>query len=59
VEVTLPAFRCAIPTRPQDGLPADPSVLRTIVRETGQNLGVYAVVRAPGAVRVGDPVALE
>jgi hypothetical protein len=45
-------------TQPQGDLPRDPSVLRTIVRDANQNVGVYASTAAPGAIRVGDPVAL-
>ncbi len=54
----MPTVRCSMPTHAQVGLGKDPSVLRTIVRETDQNLGVYADVVAPGRVAVGDPVEL-
>jgi hypothetical protein len=30
--------------------------MRTVVREANQCVGVYAVVREPGEVGVGDPV---
>jgi MOSC domain-containing protein YiiM len=46
-----------MPTRAQADLPADPRIMRAIVRE-GHNLGVYAAVVEPGEVRAGDPVAL-
>jgi MOSC domain-containing protein YiiM len=42
----------------QADLPKDPSVLRAIVREADQCLGLYASVHTPGTVSVGDPVAL-
>ncbi|MEM7691495.1 MAG: hypothetical protein AAF194_03495, partial [Pseudomonadota bacterium] len=29
---------------------------RAIERETGRHLGIYASVKTPGLVRVGDPV---
>ncbi len=58
IGVDLPAFRCAIPAHPQPGLSRDPALLRTIVRQLDQNLGVYASVRSPGRVAVGDPVEL-
>jgi hypothetical protein len=45
-------------TQAQPGLPKDPSVLRTIVRDGNQNLGVYASVVSPGAVRIGDRVEI-
>jgi len=54
----MPTVRCSMTTRAQPDLPADTQVLRTIVREGAQNLGVYASVVEPGAVAVGDPVEL-
>lgn len=52
----VPTIRCAMPMHAQSGLPRDPSVLRTIVREADQCLGLYASVLEPGTVRVGDAV---
>ena len=40
----------------QEGLPKDPSILRSIVKDADQNLGVYANVSTPGEVRLGDVV---
>ena len=54
----MPAPRCSMTIQAQAGLPKDPRVLRTIVREAGQNLGLYAGVQSPGAVSVGDEVEL-
>jgi uncharacterized protein YcbX len=54
----MPTARCGMTTHAQDGLPKDPSVLRTIVASAGQNLGAYANVTRPGRVAVGDPVTL-
>jgi uncharacterized protein YcbX len=54
----LPTMRCSMVAQPQPGLPKDPSVLRAIVRDAGQNLGLYASVAAGGTVAVGDPVVL-
>jgi MOSC domain-containing protein len=51
-------MRCSMVTQPQPGVPKDPSVLRAIVRDAGQNLGVYASIASGGAVAVGDPVLL-
>jgi MOSC domain-containing protein YiiM len=42
----------------QAGLEKDPSVLRTIVRDADQSLGIYASVVTPGEIRVGDTVEL-
>jgi MOSC domain-containing protein YiiM len=45
-------------TLPTADLPKDPTVLRTVVREADQNLGIYARIETPGVVHVGDPVTL-
>jgi uncharacterized protein YcbX len=54
----IPTPRCGMTIQAQAGLAKDPSVLRTIVRDAGQNLGIYASVVTPGEVRVGDRVEL-
>lgn len=56
--ISIPTMRCSMPTQAVDELPHDPSVLRTIVRDADQNLGVYATVEQPGTVAVGDPIEL-
>ncbi len=58
VKVEMPVVRCSMTTQPQGDLPKDPSVLRTIVRQSAQNVGAYASVVSAGTVRVGDPVEL-
>lgn len=58
VKGELPTIRCAMPMHAQADLPRDPSVLRTIVREANQCLGVYASVIEAGSVATGDPVEL-
>jgi uncharacterized protein YcbX len=58
LSVTMPTVRCVMTTLAADDLPKDPSVLRTIVRDANQNLGVYATVQQPGRVAVGDTVEL-
>lgn len=50
--------RCVMVTRGFADLPDDRSVLRRVIREADQNLGVYATVTRPGTVRRGDPVTL-
>ena len=52
----LLTVRCAMPMHAQADLPRDPTVLRTIVREAAQCLGLYASVIEPGSVAVGDAV---
>jgi uncharacterized protein YcbX len=58
IKLEMPTVRCVMTTQAQPGLPKDPSVLRTIVRDGNQNLGVYASVVSPGAVRIGDRVEI-
>ena len=54
-----PAVRCGMTTHAQDGLPKDPSILRTIVRQADQNLGAYASPVTTATVAVGDAVELR
>jgi hypothetical protein len=55
LEIDVPCPRCVMPTRAVDAsVPADRSILRHIVRELDQNLGVYARIVSPGSVSVGD-----
>ncbi len=55
IEFLSPCPRCVMVTRAVGSdIPADRDVLRHMVRELDQNLGVYARVVEPGAVRVGD-----
>ena len=56
--ITIQAMRCSMTTHAAGDLPKDPSVLRTIVRDSNQNLGVYATVKESGPVAVGDMVDL-
>jgi len=59
-EVSIPAGcpRCVMTTHGFADLPADRSIMRTLVRETDQVLGVYGTVVGAGTVRVGDEVEL-
>jgi MOSC domain-containing protein len=54
----VPTARCGMTTHPQQDLPRDPSVLRSIVKDADQNLGIYASVHAPGSVAIDDFVEL-
>ena len=58
VKCEIPAVRCGMTTNAQKDLPKDNSVLRTIVKEAQQNLGVYANVIGSGRVSEGDRVEL-
>ena len=55
VEFGAPCPRCVMVTREiTNDIPTDRAVLRHIVGDLDQNLGVYATIVTPGAVRVGD-----
>jgi uncharacterized protein YcbX len=54
----IPCARCGMTTHAQHELPKDPSILRSIVKDADQNLGMYASVLRPGEVRKGDQVEL-
>ncbi|HEY0727807.1 MAG TPA: MOSC N-terminal beta barrel domain-containing protein [Pyrinomonadaceae bacterium] len=54
----IPTTRCGTTIQAQPGLAKDPAILRTIVRDADQSLGVYASVVQPGEVKVGDHVEL-
>lgn len=65
--VALPDPRCVMTTLPQDELPNDTDVLRTLARHNRIQVGdlglypcagAYAVVAAPGTIRTGDRAAL-
>ena len=57
VQILSGCPRCVMVTRDfGDGLAADRSVLRHIVRDLDQNVGVYANVIAPGPISEGDSV---
>jgi uncharacterized protein YcbX len=58
LEIVMPTVRCSMTTQATTNLPKDPKVLRSIVADGGQNLGVYAQVRAAGLVRTGDRAIL-
>ena len=67
VAPSIPTMRCAMTTLAQDGLPRDIGVLQTIARNNRIEIpnlgswacaGVYADVREPGTVRVGDEVVV-
>ncbi|HEY8517148.1 MAG TPA: MOSC domain-containing protein [Candidatus Binatia bacterium] len=57
-EATIHCMRCVMTTLPFDDLPKDPRIMRTLVRDAKQCLGVYARVVEPGQVTQGDPVEL-
>ncbi len=50
--------RCGAITRAQPDLAFDKTVLRTVVKEADQNVGVYGLISGSTIVKVGDPVYL-
>ena len=59
LDVRARALRCAMPTHAQPGIDRASSIMRTLVRETMQDFGVYALVSAEGEVQTGDTVILH
>jgi uncharacterized protein YcbX len=57
VEIGVGCPRCVMTTLGFADLPPDRGIMRGLVRETSQVLGVYASIVEPGLVRVGDAVA--
>jgi uncharacterized protein YcbX len=54
-----PILWCVTSTLAQEDLPRDLSVLRTLARQHGGCLGIYAGVKAPGSISVGDSIVLD
>jgi len=50
--------RCGAITRAQAQLEADKTILRTVVNQADQNVGVYGLIQGSGQLRVGDAVYL-
>ncbi len=60
LELVTGCPRCVMVTREIDeSIPADRSVLRHVVRDLDQLVGMYARVSVPGTVRTGDEVVLS
>ena len=60
IEFLDPCPRCVMVTREINAdIPQDRSILRHIVRELNQNLGVYARIVQPGSVSVDDTVVFS
>jgi uncharacterized protein YcbX len=55
---TVATFRCSMIGQPQPELVKDTSLLRTVVREANQCVGIYARVLQAGSVVTGDAVEL-
>jgi uncharacterized protein YcbX len=58
IEITIECPRCVMTTHGFDDIPKDPGIMRTLVKQAGGNLGVYAKIETPARVRVGDAIEL-
>ena len=58
IEATIACPRCVMVTHGFADLPKDPAILRAIVREAAQSIGLYARPTSAARVAVGDPVEL-
>ncbi len=59
LDVVTGCPRCVMITLPFADLPQDRGLMRTVVRDADQIIGVYATVREPGRVAVGDRMVRE
>ena len=59
LEGTLACPRCVMVTHAFADLPRDTALLRSIVRDASQNLGLYARPLGAGQIAVGDEVLLD
>ena len=59
LDIAIHCVRCVMTTVAQPGLSKEPRIMRSLVREAGQNLGVYASVVQEGRVSVGDTVEVR
>jgi uncharacterized protein YcbX len=58
-ECTVPTPRCSMVAQAQPDLRKDPKILRTIVRDADQNVGMYARAVGDGRITVGDSVEID
>jgi uncharacterized protein YcbX len=56
LRVDFPIERCAMITLDPDTAQRDVSIMRTVARAFGNEIGVYCAVQSPGLIRLGDPV---
>lgn len=59
LRVTGPTPRCVMVNLYQEGLPKDPTILRTVAQRNGGNAGIYAAVTQGGRINSGDQVMVD
>jgi uncharacterized protein len=60
LDIGAPCPRCVMITREvTPDLPMDRAVLRHVVRDLDQNVGVYATIAVPGTIATGDDVTVD
>lgn len=59
LRVTKPCGRCVMATLPQEDLPRDLGILRTVARHNHGNVGAYASVEHGGTLERGDSIWIE
>jgi len=59
IDCTATAPRCGAVTRQQQNLAFDTSMLRSIIQNADQNLGIYGEIQHHGALSVGDTVYIQ
>lgn len=58
IQLTVECPRCVMVTHDFDDLPKAPQIMRSLVKQTNGNLGIYATVEHPGKIKVGAPILL-
>jgi uncharacterized protein YcbX len=58
IECTLACPRCVMITHGFDDLPKDAALMRAVVRDANQTMGIYARALGEASVAVGDPVEI-
>ena len=59
LRVTGPTPRCVMINLSQEGLPKDPTILRTVAERNAGNAGIYAAVTRGGSINSGDRVMID
>lgn len=58
LQVTIECPRCQMVTHGFDDLPKDSEIMKTMIRHSNGNAGVYAEVIEPGVVKAGDTLTI-